>query len=270
MKKVVFLLIIISGSAVFAADFSERVRIATVNGGRITNTYNNSEYNLSLEDSGLIVGSYLQWIEVNHFQVNFFGYYSPNVNYSKVLGYHANADCYFINSEIGSFVSGVDFEGININMDAGDNILGLEKFTMKNNVLFMMARTGYRIKITPSELLSFSVFPYLGVTREVVKGDIVLDPSGSPMYNPPEMKIDIDSSENFISWGVNITARVYHFTEFTAKYLARQMDKKRLDSYTVQANMYLPMNVSITYQYKRMDLSHGEDEYHLFGAGIVF
>jgi hypothetical protein len=252
-----------------ASDYSEQIRVATVNGGVITNTYKNTKYDLSLKDSGMMTGLYLQWINTKRFQVNFFGYYAPDVNYSRVFGYHANGDVYYLNNYTGSFVTGLDFEGLNINMDAGDHISGLEKFTMKNKVLFMMMRAGYKFKVNSSGNVSLSLFPYAGATRESVWGNIVLNPSGPPAYTP-EMKIDISDHENFLSWGVNLSVKLFHFTEFTGKYLARQKDGGRLDSFSFQTNLYLPWNVAVSYQYKNMDLTSGKDIYHLFGVGMYF
>ena len=245
----------------------DRMRITALYGGVTTNTYKDSAKNISLKDSGFMSGAYLQWIETGLFQANFFGYYAPSVNYSKVYGLHGNIDGYFLSSGIGSFVAGIDIEDININMDAKDNITGLKSFTMKNNVLFGMVRSGYRFAIQPSSALRISFFPYAGATRETVDGDIRMI---TPRPNAPETVVDISEKENFFSWGTNLTVNMFHFIDITAKYLGRAKKDDYLNSVTAQATVYVSRYLSVTYQFKYMQLSNGTDTYNLLGVGFIF
>jgi hypothetical protein len=214
-----------------------------------------------------MTGVYAQWIETDILQGNFFGYWSPDVNYSKVWGLHGNLDGYFMNGSWGSLVAGIDIENINIKTDAGSHLDGLSAFTMDNNVLFGMVRGGARFKIQPTDNVSMTLFPYIGATREQVKGELYFDTAG-PM--PPPKTIDISDTSNYMSWGINLNVRAFHFIDLTLKYLGRAQSGNYMNSTTAQLNWYLTRSVALSYQYKYMEISNGWDQYHLLGAGMVF
>jgi hypothetical protein len=253
-------------------DVPERIRIAALFGGVFTNKYSATHYgqDITLKDSGFISGTYLQWIETEKGQANVYGYWSPSVNYSRVLGLHGNADGYFLGGSWGSCVAGFDFEEININMDAGSHVSGLNSFKMQNNVFFMMARAGARFKINPSDGISIVVFPYAGATRERVSGKIeVVTPPMGPM---PSMEVEdkFSDTDYYFSWGTNINARISNYAELILKYLGRAKKNDYMHSVTAQANIYLSRNAALFYQFKHMQMEDGYNRFHLFGVGIVF
>ena len=243
------------------------IMLITLNAGMITNSYEGNGINL--KDTGAMYGGYAQYIAIDRFQANVFGYYAPDVNYSAVFGIHANADAYFLNGAWGSLVAGIDYEEISIDMDAGSHVSGLENFELVNDVRFLMFRSGPRFKFRPSERISLTIFPYAAATYERVDGTVTVNPMGPPAFTP-ETKSDFSDTEYFLSWGVNCSLRAFHFTEFTVKYLGREKKDERLNSWTAQVNIYLPWDMAASYQFKRMDLESGYDQYHLFGIGAVF
>jgi hypothetical protein len=264
--------ILLLSSAAFVKGADEGMMIPALYGGVITNkaTFSDSHGDTTIKDTGYMTGMYFQWIKPGLFQGNLFGYWAPDVNYSRVLGLHGNFDGYFLSWGFGSLVAGVDIEDININMKAGSHFAGLNKFNMTNNILFGMARAGARFYSNQSSDFSVSVFPYLGATRELVDIDMT---QRSP-YQPPssaDKKISSSDAWNYLSWGTNVTVRAYHFIELTVKYLGRAKAHEYMNSFTGQLNVYVTHSVVLSYQYKYMETSKdGYNAYHLLGAGYVF
>lgn len=250
-------------------DYAKRVRIATANAGIYANEYADPGSGLNLEDSAPFYGAYFQWVETGKFQANLFGYVAPDVNYSRVTGVHFNADGYFMKNELGSFAVGIDFERIDISMDAGDAIGGLENFEMDNAVTFALFRGGFRFERELSPMLSMTLFPYGGVTLERVDGEVRVNPMGPPNLTP-ETTVDISDSLAYFSWGANLTVRAFHVLELTGKYMMRVRDGDALSTVTAQANVYLTRHLAATYQYKYMEMTDGSDRYNLLGLGFVF
>lgn len=261
-----------------AAD-SDSMLISAVYGGAVTNKASfpcgtKGQDTATIKDTGFMTGLYLQWIEVNCFQLNAFLYGAPDVNYSRVLGVHTNADGYFLNGRWGSFAAGIDLEDINIRMKAGSHLssYGYSDMTMTNNVLFMMARAGARFKIQPLDVLSCTIFPYAGITRETVRGKTEYDLS-SP-YVPAAYRHgdrSFSDDENYFSWGTNVTFRAFHFLELTAKYLGRAKKGDYMNSVTGQAQVYLTRSFGITWQTKYMEIDkQAYDLYNLLGVSYIF
>ena len=276
VKKTSIVFITVSAALVAVAfpafaesDYSKRVRIATVNAGLYANEYCDSDSGIELEDSSPFYGAYLQWVETGKFQANLFGYVAPDVNYSRVSGIHCNADGYFLKNALGAFAAGIDFERIDISMDAGDAIKGLENFGMENAVTFALFRGGFRFSREFSPALSATLFPYGGLTLERVDGEVTVNPMGPPAFTP-ETTSDISDSLTYFSWGTNLTVRAFHCLELTGKYMMRMRDGDNLSTVTAQANVYLPCHLAATYQFKYMEMPEGSDRYHLFGLGFVF
>lgn len=245
------------------------IRIGTLYGGIITNKYEDSSKGISMKDSGFMSGIYGQWIKPETFQANMFGYWSPDVNYSRVLGIHANVDGYFLKKGIATLAAGIDVENIHISMDAGSHVEGLSEFEMENNVFFGMLRTGTVLSFSNSESLGLTVFPYIGFTRQKVSGDVTVDPNGPPMMTP-ETKTSFSDTDYYLSWGINTTARVSRYAALTAKYLGRAEKDNYMHSFTLQANIYLSRSVFLSYQCKYMELSNGYDLYNIAGIGVTF
>lgn len=259
----------LAAPVVAESDYAKRTRIATVNAGIYANEYGDSASGVELEDSAPFYGAYLQWVEAGKFQANLFGYVAPDVNYSRVSGIHCNADGYFLKNALGSAAAGIDFERIDISMDAGDAIGGLESFEMDNAVTFALFRGGFRFAREFGPTLSATLFPYGGVALERVDGEVRVNPMGPPQYTP-ETAVDISDSLAYFSWGANLTVRAFHFIEVTGKYQMRMRDGDNLSTVTAQANVYMTRHLAATYQYKYMEMTDGSDRYSLFGLGFVF
>lgn len=258
---------------------SDSMLITAVYGGAVTNkaafSYGtNGKETGTIKDTGFMTGLYLQWLQPDFYQANIFLYGAPDVNYSRVLGLHTNADGYFLNGSWGSLVGGVDFEDINIRMRAGSHLssYGYSNMTLDNNVLFMMARAGARFRIQPLDVLSCTIFPYAGITRETVNGKTTYDLSDQ--HVPAAYRHGNQSfsdNENYFSWGTNVTFRAFHFVELTAKYLGRAKKGNYMNSVTGQAQVYLNRSFGFTWQTKYMDIDKkAYDLYNLFGISMIF
>lgn len=275
IKKMIFSLILFA--FIPFPSFSQETNyngmfISTLYSGVINNKYDytSERSNLNLEDSGLMTGLYLQYLNPEYFQVNGFFYYSPDVNYSKVYGAHLNGDGYFLKGAWGSLVAGLDVEYIRIRMDAEDKIYSLEDFRMNNDVLFTMARFGAKVNLYQNSFMSLTALPYAGITRESVKGTVWVNPSGPEMYTPL-VKSNFSDTDWYPSWGINLGANLFHFIDITLKYLGRAQKDNYMNSFTGQINVYPTRNFVLSYQYKYMDVSaDGCDEYHILGAGAAF
>jgi hypothetical protein len=282
MKHHILLSALIFSLAVPAAVYSEetapeRIRITAAYGGAVTNKatypyYDNTgtKHTGIIKDTGFMTGLFLQWVETDTFQANAFLYGAPDVNYSRVLGAHGNADGYFLSGSWGSLVAGVDVEDINIRLRAKSHLRanGYQNFSMDNNVLFLMGRAGIRIKASPLDSISCSLLPYAGITRETIDGSVAWD-AASPMA--PDGKQDIRDEENYFSWGTNLNIKIFHFIDLTAKYLGRAKKGEYLNSVTGQANIYFSHNVGISWQTKYMDISNDAyDLYNIFGVSLMF
>ncbi len=255
--------------SVAESDFSERVRIATLNAGWYTNEYADTERGLDLGETGPFYGAYAQWVETGKFQANIFGYLAPDVNDARVAGLHANADAYFLGNALGSFAAGLDAERISVDMDSGDSIAGLENFEMRTDVTVAIARAGFRFAVAPSSRIRATLFPYGGYAWERDSGTLTINPAGPPAYTP-EMRIDLDDALLYPVWGVNFSVRAFYAIELTGKYLAQYRDEDLLGTATAQVNVFLPWSLVASYQYKFMERSSGNDSYHLFGVGTAF
>lgn len=244
----------------------DRIRVLSLYGGTINNTYRESAYSLDLDDSGAMFGLYAQWIETGVFQANLFAWYAPDVNYSKTWGLHANADAFFLGGDWGSLVAGLDVETIDLKLDAGANEPPYTALTQDMNVLFVMLRAGARFKFDLGNAAWLTVFPFAGYTREKVSGTLTY-----AMPGPPPGTVDLGSSDDFPSWGLNLRARLFHFLELGVKYLGRAKPDDYLSSVTLQVDWSLTRAWALSYMYKHMQISGAStDGYHLFGLGCVF
>lgn len=250
--------------------------ISSLYGGAVTNKAAYTYYEGSskktgyLTDTGFMTGLYAQYVRPDLFQVNVFLYGAPDVNYSRVLGAHGNADAYFLNGSWGSCVAGIDVEDIDISMKAKSHLLdkGYSDMTMTNNVLFLMARAGAKLKFQPSDAVYCSIFPYAGITRETVDGNVTWD-AASP-YAPDGDK-DFTEKDHYFSWGANVNVNILHFIDLTAKYLGRAKKGEYLNSVTGQANVYFSRSFGLSFQCKYMETDkQSYDLYNILGATLVF
>jgi len=271
-KAVLFLSVSLFGS--FAQ--AETITLAAPYVGWVTNTYENADYKLNLEDSGFLAGMYLQSINTSLYQWNAFAYYSPDVNYSTLWGGHFIVDFYPIGDFLGKYLVGAGVEVIRIDMDAGNNIkvpagptsTTLEGFTLTNTILIPYARVG-KYFVFGMGPLQISILPWVGATYESVTGNVKF----SALFGPPPQKtIDetFDDSAWYATAGINLKLTLFRFIDVEGKYQATFDGDVYHPSYSVIANVFFSRNWGLSYRYKYMETSGGSDAYNLFGVAYVF
>lgn len=283
-KRTVSIPVLVLGIVCFGA-FSiphvsaETITIAAPYAGWVTNTYENAEYKLNLEDSGFLAGFYLQSINPSLFQWNAFAYYSPDVNYSTLWGGHFIVDFYPIGDFLGKYLVGAGVEVIRIDMDAGNNIqvpagpsttTTLEGFSLTNTILIPYARVGkyFVFGMGPAQI---SILPWVGATYESVQGTVQF----SAQFGPPSVpKTSVDSTFDDSAWyataGINLKLTLFRFIDVEGKYQATFDGDVYHPTITVVANVFFSRNWGLSYRYKYMETSGGSDTYNLFGVAYVF
>lgn len=239
------------------------LRIVTPYLGIIRDRYQDSDYNLDLEDSSLMKGLYLQWINTEKFQTNVFLYQSSDINYSGLWGFHFIFDYYYDVSDKNKNVAGVGLDYIGLDMDAGNNLTPLSDFKLRNNVYVPYVRLG-RYFLFGTKNVQFSFLPWLGAEVEFVRGNISFVPPGPPVEE------EIDSEYVFSLAGVNLKTAVFHFIEVESKYTARFNTDDYLSDVSVLVNLYLSRHWAASYRFKYMESISGWDRYHIWGAAYVF
>ncbi|MDD5456825.1 MAG: hypothetical protein PHV30_07325 [Candidatus Margulisbacteria bacterium] len=232
--------------------------------GTILNTYENSSYGLNLQDTQMMDGLFVQYLNSGLGCINAFFFQAPQVNFSRVIGVHSNADMYFGDGD--KWVLGLGYDNIVIKMDAGNNISGLTSFKMDNNVKEVYVRFGKYISIGEWFGLITRLLPYIGYGTESVGGSVTVDPAGPA----PSTAKPIDDGQNYLLAGLNSKFSFLHFLNFDAKYMVMFQKVKPINIVTLQANLFLTQNWGISYQYKYMELSNGKDIYNIAGIDYVF
>jgi hypothetical protein len=249
---------------------AETITLAAPYVGWVTNTYENADYKLNLEDSGFLAGMYLQSINTSLYQWNAFAYYSPDVNYSTLWGGHFIVDFYPIGDFLGKYLVGAGVEVIRIDMDAGNNIKPLEGFTLTNTILIPYARVG-KYFVFGMGPLQISILPWVGATYESVTGNVKFS---AQFANPPGPKTKVDETFDDSAWyataGINLKLTLFRFIDVEGKYQATFDGDVYHPSYSVIANAFFSRNWGLSYRYKYMETSGGSDAYNLFGVAYVF
>ena len=249
---------------------AETITLAAPYVGWVTNTYENADYKLNLEDSGFLAGMYLQSINTSLYQWNAFAYYSPDVNYSTLWGGHFIVDFYPIGDFLGKYLVGAGVEVIRIDMDAGNNIKPLEGFTLTNTILIPYARVG-KYFVFGMGPLQISILPWVGATYESVTGNVKFSAQFAP---PPVPKTKVDETFDDSAWyataRINLKLTLFRFIDVEGKYQATFDGDVYHPSYSVIANVFFSRNWGLSYRYKYMETSGGSDAYNLFGVAYVF
>ena len=248
---------------------AETITLAAPYVGWVTNTYENADYKLNLEDSGFLAGMYLQSINTSLYQWNAFAYYSPDVNYSTLWGGHFIVDFYPIGDFLGKYLVGAGVEVIRIDMDAGNNIkvpagpppatTTLEGFTLTNTILIPYARVG-KYFVFGMGPLQISILPWVGATYESVTGNVKFS----------AVDETFDDSAWYATAGINLKLTLFRFIDVEGKYQATFDGDVYHPSYSVIANVFFSRNWGLSYRYKCMETSGGSDAYNLFGVAYVF
>jgi len=239
---------------------AENIRLVAPYYGSLTNTYRSSSarYSLSLRDTGILRGVYAQWINTEKFQGNIFYYESPEVNYSKIRGFHGILDWYIKTPEGAKYVLGAGLDNINIAMDAKDNISAMKAFRLTNDVLYGYARLG-RYFYASSANTNFTLMPYCGYSVEKVTGWINMWVAKNPPPTLRPTKVSISDDADYALGGLNFSAVYRHFLELQLKYMGRLAVKIEHDL-SGMSNIYLRRNLGISYRYKLMQFGNCKND----------
>lgn len=227
---------------------------------------------LELEDTGLMTGLYLQWINDRFFQANSFIYHSPDINYATLWGIHFNADAYLFPGPLGRVVVGVGYEQIWLDLDGGAEIAeDTTDFVLTNDISVPFFRAGYSFRFDAGAT-RLSLFPWAGVQFERVDGDIsfTVDPNGPAP--PPAQDIEEPIDENTTSGLIGLNTRLFllRFLQGEAKYRIALGDGEPRHTVTGMLNLFFSRHLGLSYRARYSESSAGEEIYHLFGVVYTF
>lgn len=266
ITAVCFLVATISGAAAQSRD----IRIVTPYAGFVTNEYQREtdSGNIGLKDTDLMLGLYGQWIRTGAFQANAFLYHAPDVNYATLWGLHTNVDFYFSLGEIENLVIGGGVEFLTIDIDAGDNVNGLQDFGARTTVVAPYLRTGRQFPFGDART-NVVIFPWVGGEIDFVRGDVSF---GLPFPPPFGTQVDesIDGTELYALTGLNVRATLWRFLQIDAKYSAAYDPYTFLPRASVMTNVFFSRNLGVSYRFSAMESSAGSTVYHIFGLAGVF
>jgi hypothetical protein len=252
---------------VAGASWAEDIRIVVPYVGTLTDVQAKTANTPELKDTGLLTGLYFQWINPEAYQWNVFAYYAPDVNYTSTIGGHLIYDRYFGHSSSGKFLVGAGLETMRMNMDAGTN-LGTDSFDMKMSFLIPYARVGkyFTTKAGPADL---SILPWVGVEPQWLWGDLTTVISMGP---GKKMTIEqsLDDSALYAIAGLNLKVNLYHFIDLEGKYQATFDSSDYFNTWNAIANVYLSRHWGLSYRFKYMETSTGENYQNYFGVAAVF
>lgn len=227
------------------------IRILTPYLGYVNNVYDNEERDIELVDGGLLGGLFFQWVNPDLYQWNVFLYHAPEVNYSVLWGGHLIFDYYFGVQDAGKWVVGGGLEILRLDMDAGDEIEGLDNFTLMNNIYAPFARAG-RFFYISYDPVHISVLPWIGLQPEFVRGELA------------------PSDEFFAIAGLNVKATIFRFIEIEAKYKVTFNAGEYLNTVSGMLNVFFTRNLGISFRMKYFETTVGSNLYHIGGIAVVF
>ena len=257
-------LILISVTVVDRLD-AEDIQIVTPYLGYLTNVYENTDYNLDLDDSSLMKGLYFQWINPDRYQWNTFIYQSSDINYSSLMGAHFIFDLYLGVRDSGKYVIGAGAEYIRLDMDAGNNIIPLSDFELTNNIIVPYMRAG-RYFLFNGDALSLSILPWGGIQPEWIGGDIAFTLPGPPFT----IEDKIEEQEIFGIAGINASVSISHFITINTKYRGTFNADDYYSSLDSMVNVFFTRNWGLSYRFKYNETSSGVNTYHIGGISYVF
>jgi hypothetical protein len=222
-----------------------------------------------LEDTDLMLGLYAQWIRPGGFQGNVFLYHAPDVNFSKLWGFHSNLDFYFSIGEIDNLVIGGGLELISIHMDAQNEIPGLQNFTLQTTVVAPYLRVGRQFPFGDTRT-NLVIFPWVGGEVDIVRGNVSFF---VPIpFDPPGIDVTerLDATDLYGLAGINLRATLWHFLQVDAKYSGAFDAYTFLPRASVMVNGYFTRTVGLSYRFSVMETTAGDSRYHIFGVSLVF
>jgi hypothetical protein len=247
------------------------IRIITPYIGALTNKYADGDYNLDLDDTALLTGMYLQWINTDQFQVNFFIYQSSDINYSNIWGFHFLFDYYFDVQENRKNVIGAGTEYISVNMSAGDAFTPLSNFNLENDVWAPFVRMGRYFYFGSPERVRNYFLPWLGLEYDIVRGNVGFT-TPNPVPPPPSFDIaeNIKDESFYGLVGLKFKTVIYHFVDIELKSAFAFNDDEFLTRLAAMANLYLGRHWGLSYRFLYTETLSGSNMYNIGGVAILF
>jgi len=252
------------------------IRVFCPYGGMLINRLDMADRGVNLQESAPIYGLFFQTIDPVRFQTNTFLYLCPDINYSMVSGISFSTDRYFRNRPgMGKVVAGVGLEGVRIVLNSTDEIVRagdidpLHRFALTNNVIAPFLRAGYRFEHAFG-LMRTSFFPWAGVQQELIRGDLYLEPTAlwTTAFDPIRESISQDNTYGLVGAGVGIN--LFHFLDLEAKTHRMVNGNTHYDSYAAMVNLFLSRHWGLSYRYRDVEVSVGNNRFHLFGVAVLF
>lgn len=268
MKKFIFIFMF---TVISLQTKAQTFRIVVPYLGSLQNQLKVEHLNEDLDDSALMKGLYFQWVNTRKYQWNVFFYQSSNLNFSTVWGSHFIFDYYTGYGPRGRTVLGAGFDYIQINTEA-DAIQTITHFVMDNRIYSPYIRAGRYLdfKLNPHR---FSFLFWGGYEHDFLRGDLSFTvPAPAPFVPDIPVEQILDKEYNYALIGAAFKATVFHFLEFQFKY-HKKVDIDRdntLDYFSILTNVYLSRQWAISYRYKNMEETIGNNIYHIGGIAFVF
>ena len=244
---------------------AEDIRIVVPYLGAATDVYKDDANGVELNDTKLMEGLYLQWVNTDLFQANAFVYHSADINYSQLWGGHLIADFYVFSDAMGKAAVGAGLDVLSLDLDAGDHIAPLADFKLPMMLYAPYARVGHYFNFGSRDMVSWSVLPWAGAEYDIIRGDLSFDPPG-----PGTFSQSIDDETLYALAGINVGATIMHFIELQVKYRATFNADDYLNTFDAMANVYLNRHWGVSYRFKYMETTSGSVSYHIGGVAYVF
>lgn len=251
-------------------------RVITPYVGSLSNTLTAGES--ELEDSNLMKGVYWLWINPAKFQTNLFFYGANDINSSNVLGNHFIFDYYFNHSPKGRYAIGAGFDWIQIKTNAS-TLAGVSDYKMTLNVYAPYIRAGRYFNFQRAQH-RYSIFLWGGLERDIIRGDnsftVVIPPMGPTMPQIIQpVDNEFDEAYDYALAGIALKATFFHFLEIKTKFHRKFSlnDSESSNVISVMSNIFLNRKWGISYRFKTMKATYGEDQYSINNyhiGGLVF
>ena len=268
MRRFIVLLILLLSVSLYAGT----MHIVTPYLGSLDNNLEvtSNGQTLKLDDSALMEGVYYLCINPAKFQWNVFIYGSQDINSSHLFGTHLIYDRYFQHSESGRYAIGVGLDFLQIKTDA-DELQGLQDFKMTNNIMAPYIRAGRYFNFTQG-INRYSVFLWGGFERDVIRGDVDFTISNPMMPFPVSVSSEIDSDYHYALAGLALKGTFFHFLEIKVKYHRKFSldDKDSFHVFSAMTNVYMSRKWGVSYRFKHMEETFGDNVYHIGGVFYVF
>ncbi len=210
---------------------------------------------LKREDSSVMSGLYLQWLNPEYFQINSFIYGSGDNFNEPFIGCHIMGDWYIKHPENGKYALGAGFEYLKPDADITEEDAGIVTNTeVKNNIYIPFIRAGRYFIFDIGKSSSLSIFHWAGFQTAITRGsgDITGGPVGGPVAFTADF--DIEEETNYGLHGIKLGLNLMHTIDLTFKYKAVFNSDDYFNNIDTMTNFYFTRNMEFL-RHKYMEMT---------------